>query len=125
MIMMYSEDEKAQLMRELKEMESLKVDTGDEGKILQNDLIDYIENGAGDEYDLVSRIEMYTYAFKLFSRKEVKLTDNQFFVYLNDSILDYEKIELIKKDLDKFELVIEAVEDNGEILINLNFTYHF
>ena len=43
MIMMYSEDEKAQLMRELKEMESLKVDTGDEGKILQNDLIDYIE----------------------------------------------------------------------------------
>ncbi len=125
MIMMYSEDEKAQLMRELKEMESLKVDTGDEGKILQNDLIDYIENGAGDEYDLVSRIEMYTYAFKLFSRKEVKLTGNQFFVYLNDSILDYEKIELIKKDLDKFELVIEAVEDNGEILINLNFTYHF
>ncbi len=125
MIMMYSEDEKAQLMRELKEMESLKVDTGDEGKILQNDLIDYIENGAGDEYDLVSRIEMYTYAFKLFSRKEVKLTGNQFFVYLNDSILDYEKIELIKKDLDKFELVIEAVEDNSEILINLNFTYHF
>ena len=125
MIMMYSEDEKAQLMRELKEMESLKVDTGDEGKILQNDLIDYIENGAGDEYDLVSRIEMYTYAFKLFSRKEVKLTGNQFFVYLNDSILDYEKIELIKKDLDKFELVIEAVEDNCEILINLNFTYHF
>lgn len=123
--MMYSEDEKAQLMRELKEMESLKVDTGDEGKILQNDLIDYIENGAGDEYDLVSRIEMYTYAFKLFSRKEVKLTGNQFFVYLNDSILDYEKIELIKKDLDKFELVIEAVEDNSEILINLNFTYHF
>lgn len=125
MIMMYSEDEKAQLMRELKEMESLKVDTGDEGKILQNDLIDYIENGAGDEYDLVSRIEMYTYASKLFSRKEVKLIGNQFFVYLNDSILDYEKIELIKKDLDKFELVIEAVEDNGEILINLNFTYHF
>ena len=125
MIMMYSEDEKAQLMRELKEMESLKVDTGDEGKSLQNDLIDYIENGAGDEYDLVSRIEMYTYAFKLFSRKEVKLTGNQFFVYLNDSILDYEKIELIKKDLDKFELVIEAVEDNSEILINLNFTYHF
>ena len=123
--MKYSEDEKAQLMRELKEMESLKVDTGDEGKILQEDLIDYMENSVGDEYDLTSRIEMYTYAFKLFSRKEVKLKDNQFSVYLNDSILDYEKIELIKKDLDKFELVIEAVEDNGEILINLNFIYHF
>ena len=48
-----------------------------------------------------------------------------YIVYLNDSILDYEKIELIKKDFNKFELVIEAVEDNNEILINLNFTYHY
>ena len=29
------------------------------------------------------------------------------------------------KDFNKFELVIEAVEDNNEILINLNFTYHY
>ena len=112
-------------MEELKEMESLKVDTGNEGEILQNDLIDFIVNGNGDKEDLIFRIELFTYAFKLFSRKEVKLENNQFFIYLNDSILDYEKIDLIKKDLDKFELVIEAVEDNGEILINLNFTYHY
>lgn len=122
---MYSEEEKAELMKELKEMESLKVDTGNEGEILQNDLIDYIENGNGDKNDLIFRIELFTYAFKLFSRREVKLDNNQFIVYLNDSILDYEKIGLITKDLDKFELVIEAVEDKGEILINLNFTYHF
>lgn len=122
---MYSEEEKAELMKELKEMEALKVDTGSEGKILQNDLIDYIENGNGDKEDLIFRIELFTYAFKLFSRKEVKLVNNQFFVYLNDSLLDYEKIDLITKDFDKFELVIEAVEDNGEILINLNFTYHY
>lgn len=122
---MYSEEEKNQLMEELKEMESLKVDTGSEGEILQNDLIDYIVNGNGDRQDLIFRIELFTYAFKLFSRKEVKLENNQFFVFLNDSILDYEKIELIKKDFDKFELVIEAVEDYGEILINLNFTYHY
>ncbi|WP_296796067.1 hypothetical protein [uncultured Methanobrevibacter sp.] len=123
--MMYSEEEKAELMKELKEMESLKVDTGNEGQILQNDLIDYIENGNGDKQDLIFRIELFTYAFKLFSRKEVKLDNNQFIVYLNDSILDYEKINLITNDLNKFELVIEAVEDNGEILINLNFTYHY
>lgn len=123
--MMYSQEEKNRLMEELKEMESLKVDTGDEGKILQNDLIDYIVNSNGDKEDLIFRIELFTYAFKLFSRKEVKFENNQFFVYLNDSILDFEKIDLIKKDLDKFELVIEAVEDNGEILINLNFTYHY
>ncbi|MBR0272070.1 MAG: hypothetical protein IJQ68_08825 [Methanobrevibacter sp.] len=122
---MYSDDEKEQLMKDLEEMESLKVDTGDEGKILQENLIDFIENGNGDKSDLIFRIELYTYAFKLFSRKEVKLDNNQFYVYLNDSILEYEKIELIKKDLDKFELVIEAVEDNGEILINLVFTYHY
>jgi hypothetical protein len=121
---MYSEDEKEKLMEDLKEMESLKVDTGDEGKILQDDLIDYITNGNGDRDDLAFRIELFTYAFKLFSRKEVKLNNNQFIVYLNDSILEYEKIYLIKKDLDKFELVIEAVEDNGEILQNLVFTYH-
>ena len=123
--MMYSQEEKNRLMEELKEMESLKVDTGDEGKILQKDLIDFIVNGNGDKDDLIFRIELFTYAFKLFSRKEVKFENNQFFVYLNDSILDFEKIDLIKKDLDKFELVIEAVEDNGEILINLNFTYHY
>ena len=121
---MYSEEEKEKLMEDLKEMESLKVDTGEEGKILQKDLIDYIVNGNGDKEDLTFRIELFTYAFKLFSRKEVKLDNNQFIVYLNDSILEYEKIDLIKKDLDKFELVIEAVEDNGEILQNLVFTYH-
>ena len=122
---MYSDEEKDKLMKELKEMESLKVDTGSEGKVVQKDLIDYMVNGNGDKEDLIFRIELFTYAFKLFSRKEVKLDKNQFFIYLNDSILDFEKIDLIKKDFDKFELVIEAVEDNGEILINLDFTYHY
>ncbi len=122
---MYSEDEKAKLMEELKEMEVLKVDTGDEGEILQRDLIDFIVNGKGDRDDLIFRIELFTYAFKLFSRKEVKLENNQFTVYLNDSILEYEKIDLIKRDFDKFELVIEAVEDKGEILQNLVFSYHY
>ena len=121
---MYSDEEKAELMGELKEMESLKVDTGDEGKILQKDLIDFIEHGNGDKEDLKFRIELFAYAFKLFCRKEVRLEDNQFILYLNDSILDYEKIDLLKNDLNKFEIVIEAVDD-GEILINLNFTYHY
>ena len=39
---MYSDEAKVNLMNELKEMESLKVDTGDEGKILQKDLIDFL-----------------------------------------------------------------------------------
>ncbi|WP_407415120.1 hypothetical protein [Methanobrevibacter sp.] len=122
---MYSDDEKAKLMEELKEMESLKVDTGNEGKILQKDIIDFIENRNGDKEDLIFRIELFIYAFKLFCRKEIRFDNNQFIVYLNDSLLDYEKIDLLKNDFDKFELVIEAVEDGGEILINLNFTYHY
>ena len=91
---MYSDEAKVNLMNELKEMESLKVDTGDEGKILQKDLIDFIENANGDKEDLKFRIELFAYAFKLFCRKEVKFADNQFTLYLNDSILDYEKINL-------------------------------
>lgn len=122
---MYSEDEKAKLMEELAEMEALKVDTGDEGEILQKDLIDFIVNGNGDKNDLIFRIELFTYAFKLFSRRDVKLENNQFTVYLNDSILEYEKIDLIKRDFNKFELIIEAVEDKGEILQNLVFSYHY
>ena len=108
---MYSEEEKKTLMKELKEMESLKVDTGSEGEILQNDIIDFITEGNGDKYDLISRIELFTYAFKLFSRKEVTLSDNQFIVYLNDSILDYEKIELIKKESDKFSKKLKNLKD--------------
>ena len=50
---MYSDEEKDKLMKELKEMESLKVDTGSEGKVLQKDLIDYMVNGNGDKEDLM------------------------------------------------------------------------
>lgn len=122
---MYSEDEKKKLMEELKEMEALKVDIGDEGEILQKDLVEYIANGIGDREDLISRIELFFYGFKIFCRKEVKLDQNQFIVYTNDSILDFEKIGLLKPELDKFELVIVAVKENNEVLINLNFTLHF
>lgn len=122
---MYSQQEKKRLMEELKEMESLKVDVGDEGIILQNDLVEFIVNGVGDKEDLISRIEMFFYGFKIFCRKEVKLINNQFIIYTNDSLLDFEKIDLLKKELDKFELVIEAVRENADVLINLNFTLHF
>lgn len=122
---MYSEEEKKKLMEELKEMEALKVDIGDEGVILQRDLIEFITNGVGDKEDLISRIEMFFYGFKIFCRKGVKLDDNQFIVYTNDSVLDFEKIDLLKPELDEFELVIEAVNENNIVLINLNFTLHF
>ena len=85
---MYSDEEKKQLMDDLAEMETFKVDTGDEGKILQDDLKEYFINGAGDKQDLIFRIELYFYAFKLFCRKEVKIDRNQFIIYLNDSLLD-------------------------------------
>ena len=122
---MYNEEEKQQLMNDLAEMETFQADTGDEGKILQEDLKKYFIDGEGDKQDLIFRIELYFYAFKLFCRKEVLIDRNQFTIFLNDSLLDYHLINLVKQDLTDFELEIEAVKENNEVLINVNFTLHF
>lgn len=122
---MYNEEEKKQLMNDLVEMETFRADVGDEGIILQNDLKEYYINGNGDKEDLIFRLEMYLYAFKLFCRKSIKIDRNQFIVYLNDSLLDYHLINLVKNDLTDFELEIEAVRENKDVLINLNFTLHY
>lgn len=122
---MYNEEEKQQLMDDLKEMETFRADTGDEGKILQNDLKEFFINGVGDKQDLIFRIELYFYAFKLFCRKEVKIDRNQFTIYLNDSILEWNLIKLVMDDLTDFEFEIEAVKENNDVLINLNFTLHY
>lgn len=42
---MYSQNEKDELLNELKEMESLQIDMDNEGKILQEDIIDFLLNG--------------------------------------------------------------------------------
>ena len=122
---MYNEEEKQQLMNDLVEMETFQADTGDEGKILQEDLKKYFIDGEGDKEDLIFRLELYFYAFKLFCRKDIVIYRNQFTVYLIDSLLDYHLINLVKQDLTDFELEIEAVKENNEVLINLNFILHF
>ena len=122
---MYSDEEKQQLMDDLVEMETFKADVGDEGKILQEDLKEYFINGNGDKEDLIFRLELYFYAFKLFCRKDIEINRNQFTVFLNDSLLDWYLIKLVMQDLTDFELEIEAVKENRDVLINLNFTLHF
>lgn len=122
---MYSDEEKRQLMDDLVEMETFRVDVGDEGKILQEDLKRYFEEGIGDSDDLIFRIELYFYAFKLFCRRTVNINQNQFTIFLNDSLLDWNLVRLVMEDLTDFELEIEAVKENRDVLINLNFTYHF
>lgn len=122
---MYSEEEKKQLMRDLVEMETFKADVGDEGKILQEDLKEYFINGNGDKEDLIFRLELYFYAFKLFCRKQAKISNNQFTIFLNDSILEWNLIKLVMDDLTDFEFEIEAVKENNDVLINLNFTLHY
>lgn len=122
---MYSDEEKRELMDDLKEMETFKADVGDEGKILQEDLKEYFINGNGDKQDLIFRIELYFYAFKLFCRREVVIDRNQFTIFLNDSLLDWNLVDLVMQDLTDFELEIEAVKENKDVLINLNFTLHF
>ncbi|MBQ6511140.1 hypothetical protein [Methanobrevibacter sp.] len=122
---MYSDEEKRQLMEDLVEMETFKADVGDEGKILQEDLKEFFKNGVGDKEDLIFRLELYFYAFKLFCRRSVKIDKNQFTIFLNDSLLDWNLIKLVMDDFTDFELEIEAVKENRDVLINLNFTYHF
>lgn len=112
-------------MDDLAEMETFRADVGDEGKILQEDLKKYFESNVGDKEDLIFRLELYFYAFKLFCRKDVKIDMNQFIIYLNDSLLDWNLIKLVMDDFTDFELEIEAVKENRDVLINLNFTYHF
>lgn len=122
---MYSDEEKKQLMDDLAEMETFRADVGDEGKILKEDLKEFFSNDVGDKEDLIFRLELYFYAFKLFCRKDVVINRNQFTIFLNDSILEWNLIELVMRDFTDFELEIEAVKENKDVLINLNFTYHF
>ena len=96
-----------------------------DGKILQEDLKDFFINGNGDKEDLIFRLELYFYAFKLFCRKQVKIDRNQFTIFLNDSILEWDLIKLVMQDLTDFELEIEAVKENNDVLINLNYTLHY
>lgn len=55
----------------------------------------------------------------------MKIDNNQFTVYLNDSLLEWDLIKLVMDDFTDFELVIESVKENRDVLTNLNFTYHF
>lgn len=122
---MYDEEEKRKLMEDLAEMETFKADVGDEGKILQEDLKEYFINGNGDRQDLIFRLELYFYAFKLFCRKEVRIDRNQFTIFLNDSILEWNLIKLVMQDFTDFEFEIEAVKENNDVLLNLNYALHY
>ena len=110
---MYSQNEKDELLNELKEMESLQIDMDNEGKILQEDIIDFLLNGNGNPEDLGDRIELYLYEFKLFCRKPVRFAQKDFNVYLNAVDIPFEKLDALLKDLDKFTLVIYTEVDKG------------
>ena len=117
---MYSQNEKDELLNELKEMESLQIDMDNEGKILQEDIIDFLLNGNGYPEDLGDRIELYLYEFKLFCRKPVRFAQKDFNVYLNAVDIPFEKLDALLKDLDKFTLVIYTEVDKGFSVLNLN-----
>ena len=117
---MYTQNEKDELLNELKEMESFQIDLGDEGKILQEDIIEFLLNGNGDVKDLGDKIELYLYEFKLFCRKPVRFGKKEFDVYLNAVDIPFEKLDALLKDWDKFKLVIYTEVDKGFGVLNLN-----
>ena len=117
---MYNQDEKDKLLDDLKEMESFQIDLDDEGKILQEDIIDFLLTGNGDFKDLDDRMGLYLYEFKLFCRKPVRFGKKGFNVYLNALDIPFEKLDVFLKDFDKFNLVISTEIDKGFSVLNLN-----
>ena len=117
---MYNQDEKDKLLDDLKEMESFQIDLDDEGKILQEDIIDFLLTGNGDFKDLDDRMGLYLYEFKLFCRKPVKFDKKGFNIYLNAIDIPFEKLDVFLKDFDKFNLVISTEIDKGFSVLNLN-----
>lgn len=115
---MYSNKEKIELLNDLKEMESFKVDLGDEGKILQEDII----NSNGDNADLRNRLELYLYEYKLFCREPTLFKEDGFVVYLNSVELDFKKLDLILKDFNKYKLNISSQNYESYSVLNLDFT---
>lgn len=122
---MYSDEEKIKLMKDLKEMEEFKADVDDEGKLLQEDLIKFFVDGIGDKEDLSLRVELYLYAFKLFTRKSVQINKSDFVVYLNAYDVEYDLLKLVKNDLNNFEIVISTELENNNPFLNLNFILRY
>lgn len=121
---MYSDEEKIKLMKDLKEMEEFKADVDDEGKLLQEDLIKFFVDGIGDKEDLSLRVELYLYAFKLFTRRSVQINKSDF-VYLNAYDVEYDLLKLVKNDLNNFEIVISTELENNNPFLNLNFILRY
>ena len=122
---MYSDEEKIKLMKDLKEMEEFKADVDDEGKLLQEDLIKFFVDGIGDKEDLSLRVELYLYAFKLFTRKSVQINKSDFVVYLNAYDVEYDLLKLVKNDLNNFEIIISTELENNNPFLNLNFILRY
>ncbi|KZX13972.1 hypothetical protein [Methanobrevibacter oralis] len=122
---MYSDEEKIKLMKDLKEMEEFKADVDDEGKLLQEDLIKFFVDGIGDKEDLSLRVELYLYAFKLFTRRSVQINKSDFVVYLNAYDVEYDLLKLVKNDLNNFEIVISTELENNNPFLNLNFILRY
>lgn len=117
---MYNQDEKNILLNQLKEMERFQVDMDDEGKILQEDIIDFLVNRKGNVEELGDRIELYLYEFKLFCRKPVRFGQKEFDIYLNAVDIPFEKLNALLNDWDKFNLVIYTEIDKKFSVLNLN-----
>ena len=122
---MYSDEEKIKLMKDLKEMEEFKADVDDEGKLLQEDLIKFFVDSIGDKEDLSLRVELYLYAFKLFTRRSVQINKSDFVVYLNAYDVEYDLLKLVKNDLNNFEIVISTELENNNPFLNLNFILRY
>lgn len=109
---------KDDIVEEVRKMSSIEVDTHEESIKLQKDLINFLKTRNGDEDDLNLRIGLYLYAYKLFNKKPIKFLKNQFIVYLNVIDIDLNKLKIISKQFDEFNIKISSeIENNISILL--------
>lgn len=115
------ENNKDKIFNEIKELTSISEDTTQEAKDLQNDLIEYLENNNGDKEDLIYKIDLYLYGQKLFVRKGTRINSDGFEVYLSNLDLNLSVLNKIKKEMEKFEIVIIPDNDKRYSVLNLKF----
>ena len=97
----------------------------DEGKILQEDIIDFLNNESVNLNkcsSLQSRLELYLFEFRFMCRSDSTFISNGFEVYLNNNDIDLDKLKEISNDFSKFKIFINSSFDKEYSYINLVFT---
>lgn len=107
---------------QLNEMIDVYKETQKESEELQNDLISYLKNKAGDDDDLKTRMEIYLFAYKLYCRSQIKFSNDSLKIPLNALNLSFEKLLAISTQFNKFKMTISSEIHENYAALNLDLS---